>query len=374
MATARLHCKEEERDYTITANLGSTALTTNDGSHEYYLKIATDLRTPMGVAFPTYIIKTLADVPPTYATATSFTELMGFYIEYLVSESQLSYLPYTVASGGTVNVGTNNANIKFTGTAGTTATVTVAGVNFTIGNVAGSFVWDTTGTPHTFTLKGEVHNITVGSNAVAIRWDGFGSFVFSVEFTTIIESSSSSLSSSSSSSTSSTSSSSTSSKSVSSNSSSSVSSSSSTKSVSSSSTALASWSSSSNSSSSTEVESWSSSSSESSSSKSVSSASDSSNSSSSTEVLSWSSSSSVSSSSNSSSSTEVESWSSSSSNSSSSTSSNSSSSTQILSWSSSSTALLSWSSSSISSSSSSTAELSWSSSSISSLSSQSQPI
>lgn len=114
-------------------------------------------------------------------------------------------------------------HVKFTGTPGQTATVTLnTSYNYTVGNVGGSFVWDIGGAnEHTFTAIGESIVQEAGAIGYTIQYDGTGSLLFNLQKLTTEMSSSSSSSSPSSNSSSSNSSSSSSNSSSSSTSSSS---------------------------------------------------------------------------------------------------------------------------------------------------------
>jgi photosystem II stability/assembly factor-like uncharacterized protein len=96
---------------------------------------------------------------------------------YLVNQKYVNAM-----SGGTYTLTTNNLVIKFNGNSGSTATIIISGTSFTIGNVAGQFVFDIGGTQeHTFTTIGESYLVSVNGTDYKIIWDGFGSLIFSVE-------------------------------------------------------------------------------------------------------------------------------------------------------------------------------------------------
>ena len=58
------------------------------GSYEACLIITTTLKYPDGKSFPTFLIRTLDDVPPgVVIPATNFTDLCKMYINYFLSES-----------------------------------------------------------------------------------------------------------------------------------------------------------------------------------------------------------------------------------------------------------------------------------------------
>jgi len=94
---------------------------------------------------------------------------------------------------------------KFTGDPGDVSYI-ILNINylFYIGNVGGSLVWNTQNahgqTAHTFTEIGEFITVAAGGIEYQIRWEGFGSLLFSMSNADVLSSSSSSVSNSSSSS------------------------------------------------------------------------------------------------------------------------------------------------------------------------------
>jgi photosystem II stability/assembly factor-like uncharacterized protein len=96
----------------------------------------------------------------------------------------VNYKYYDIISGGTITFNTKYDNIvvEYEGDSGTTSTVVIDGVNFTVGNVNGYFVFDIGGSnEHTFTYILEKITIIVNDEEYDILWDGFGSLLFSVE-------------------------------------------------------------------------------------------------------------------------------------------------------------------------------------------------
>ena len=89
-----------------------------------------------------------------------------------------------VSSGSTYELDKYNTavNIKYTGDAGTTMTFTIDDIDFTVGNVAGDFVWDIGGSnEYTFTTETESIIQNVNGSDYTIWFDGFGSLLFSVK-------------------------------------------------------------------------------------------------------------------------------------------------------------------------------------------------
>ena len=92
MPTLTIYDKDNNKAYSMTVNLVSTLTSTDaaatqegQGRGEYYLTISTTLPNPDGNAFPISYIKTLADVPAGFPAASTFDELIRFYLEYFQS-------------------------------------------------------------------------------------------------------------------------------------------------------------------------------------------------------------------------------------------------------------------------------------------------
>ena len=74
-----------------------------------------------------------------------------------------------------------NFNVKYIGDAGTTMTVIIDEVSFTVGNVLGNFVWDIGGSnEYTFTEVDDSIIQNVNGSDYTIWFDGFGSLLFSI--------------------------------------------------------------------------------------------------------------------------------------------------------------------------------------------------
>ena len=94
MPTLSIYDMDNNATYNMSVNLASSFTSTKaaatqegQGIPEYYLTITTNIPNPEGGNFPTYYIKTLEDIPPGYPTATSFDELVRYYLEYFQSIS-----------------------------------------------------------------------------------------------------------------------------------------------------------------------------------------------------------------------------------------------------------------------------------------------
>jgi hypothetical protein len=90
--TIRIYNQADNRYYTVTVDSFGTSLDTNgtDMSTDYYLKITTSMRVKStGAAFPQYVIRYLTDVPPGYAAAETFTDLINSYIDYFIVQANL---------------------------------------------------------------------------------------------------------------------------------------------------------------------------------------------------------------------------------------------------------------------------------------------
>ena len=95
MATISIYQVENNRTYQMTVNIASAVLekisgSPSDAAVDYYLTVSTTLRKSSDNSlFPTYVVRGLYDVPPGYATASSFTELVDDYIEYFITQAEL---------------------------------------------------------------------------------------------------------------------------------------------------------------------------------------------------------------------------------------------------------------------------------------------
>jgi hypothetical protein len=94
MATISIYQAEDNRYYQVSVDIATSLMdriygSPSDCQTEYYLKISTTLRKPDNTAFSQYVIRTLADVPPGYSAATTFTELVDDYVEYFITYSEM---------------------------------------------------------------------------------------------------------------------------------------------------------------------------------------------------------------------------------------------------------------------------------------------
>ncbi len=94
-----------------------------------------------------------------------------------------------ISNGGTINM-TGDSCCVFNSVPGDTATIIINGVNFIIKNDGGSFVWDNNSLANkkTFATINEYIIRRAGESYIKITYDGVGSLLFSIEFTTFYES------------------------------------------------------------------------------------------------------------------------------------------------------------------------------------------
>lgn len=85
---------------------------------------------------------------------------------------------------------TGDSCCVFNSVPGDTATIIINGVNFIIKNDGGSFVWDNNSLANkkTFATINEYIIRRAGESYIKITYDGVGSLLFSIEFTTFYES------------------------------------------------------------------------------------------------------------------------------------------------------------------------------------------
>lgn len=103
--------------------------------------------------------------------------------KYLTNDSKISTVTLDTNETAIITGDDEIVSLKFTGGLNETATLTITGISFTIGDVSGSFTFDignTNGYLHTFTYIGENYYFTANSNPYNIIWNGTNSIIFSV--------------------------------------------------------------------------------------------------------------------------------------------------------------------------------------------------
>jgi hypothetical protein len=90
MAQVKIYDQETNSYYTVTFLLKQSILdNTLTGDLDYYLTVNTNLKKD-GVAFPTFIVRTLSDVAPGKSTASDFNQLCRDYIDYFTAEAVMT--------------------------------------------------------------------------------------------------------------------------------------------------------------------------------------------------------------------------------------------------------------------------------------------
>jgi hypothetical protein len=95
MPTVSIYQAEDNKTYQVSVDINSSILDMVDGSPsncqtDYYLKITTTLKKAIdNSSHPIYIIRTLSDVPTGYLPASTFTELVDYYVEYFINQAEL---------------------------------------------------------------------------------------------------------------------------------------------------------------------------------------------------------------------------------------------------------------------------------------------
>ena len=95
MATVPIYQEESNRTYQVNINLFASLLDNDAGDAgdpnvDYYLKVTTNITMPDGTAFGEFLVRDLTDTPPGFATATDFTQLVNYYVEYFIEQSELT--------------------------------------------------------------------------------------------------------------------------------------------------------------------------------------------------------------------------------------------------------------------------------------------
>ena len=76
-------------NFTLQQSVLSYSTGAITGGTEYYLLITTTMTYPNRSKFPTFLVRTLEDVPPGDSTATDFSDLCRKYINYFIDNSTL---------------------------------------------------------------------------------------------------------------------------------------------------------------------------------------------------------------------------------------------------------------------------------------------
>ena len=93
MAYVSIFNDEDNRYYRVNFDVKNSILAdSNTSTNETCLLITTTMRTGLGAAFPTFLIRTLDDVPPgDTPPAVDFTDLCKMYINYFLTESTIGF-------------------------------------------------------------------------------------------------------------------------------------------------------------------------------------------------------------------------------------------------------------------------------------------
>ena len=76
-------------NFTLQQSVLSKSTGAITGATEYYLLITTTMTYPDRSKFPTFLVRTLNDVPPGDSAATDFSDLCRKYINYFINNSKL---------------------------------------------------------------------------------------------------------------------------------------------------------------------------------------------------------------------------------------------------------------------------------------------
>jgi len=79
--------------YQIVVDLISGVLAVNPdstttGELDCYIKITTTIRKTDGTAFSEVVVRNLSDVPPGFSPASTFSELIGQYVDYFLTTAE----------------------------------------------------------------------------------------------------------------------------------------------------------------------------------------------------------------------------------------------------------------------------------------------
>jgi len=114
MAYVSIFNDEDNRYYRVNFDVKNSILAdSNTSTNETCLLITTTLKTGLGEAFPTFLIRTLDDVPPGGTPpATDFTDLCKMYIEYFLDQSTIGLSSSSSSSSSSKSVSSSSSSSK----------------------------------------------------------------------------------------------------------------------------------------------------------------------------------------------------------------------------------------------------------------------
>ena len=92
MATIKVYNQATNTNYTVVFNLKNTQLVDVEptGVEDWYLEVSTTMSQSDGTAFPHFVVRNLADLPPGYSTvATDLSNLCSKYVTYFIDTMEL---------------------------------------------------------------------------------------------------------------------------------------------------------------------------------------------------------------------------------------------------------------------------------------------
>ena len=91
MAQVKIYNQETNSYYTINFDIKQSVLDdTTTGDNDCYILVSTNIPTVTGGRYPTFRVRTMADVAPGKGVATDFNQLCRDYIDYFTTESELT--------------------------------------------------------------------------------------------------------------------------------------------------------------------------------------------------------------------------------------------------------------------------------------------
>jgi hypothetical protein len=102
---------EDNRYYRVNFDVKNSILAnSNTSTNETCLLITTTMRTGLGAAFPTFLVRTLSDVPPGETPpATDFTDLCKMYINYFLEQSTIGFSSSSSSSSSSKSVSSSSS-------------------------------------------------------------------------------------------------------------------------------------------------------------------------------------------------------------------------------------------------------------------------
>lgn len=136
MAYISIFNDEDNRYYRVNFDVKNSILAdSNTSTNETCLLITTTMRTGLGAAFPTFLIRTLDDVPPgDTPPAVDFTDLCKMYINYFLTESTIGQSSSSSTSSSSKSVSSSSSKSVSSSSSGSSISTGSSGSSISSGS------------------------------------------------------------------------------------------------------------------------------------------------------------------------------------------------------------------------------------------------